>query len=596
MNPNKLQPWALADLPLHRLLSLGRKVADKDLPEIRIAILGNAATQHYHQALAAVFKLRGLRPQIYEAEFDMIEHEVRDANSQLFAHRPDFVVLHVAAQALWTLFLNSASKATFANEVFAELQTTWKAIKAHSSATIVQHNLVVPIDRPFGNRTLATSTSFAGAVAQLNSLLTARADEFGVLIADTESLAAYHGKRQWLDERLWCQAKQALSPSFLPTLAKNVSDVILLERGVAIKCVVLDLDNTLWGGVLADDGIERIEIGHTELGLAFYRFQMSLKELRERGVLLAACSKNDQNNVLKVLDEHPDMLLRKSDFSVIVANFGDKVSNIRHIQETLNIAFDSMVFLDDTAFERDLVRSALPSMQVPELPEDPAHFLGSLVNWNLFEGRAATAEDVARTGYYQADAARAEIRGEYEGLDDFIANLAMEAQILPVAGYALPRVHQLVQRSNQFNVMTKRYSEEELRHLAASDKHVAFSVRLSDRLGDNGIIATVIVEKRGRDAVVDTWIMSCRVLGRKVEELTMQQIASAAQQLGCDRIIGQYAPTAKNHMVKGLFSSMGFTDAGSSGDVLLFSLDLADYKPETVPIKIASWAEAESHD
>lgn len=581
------QAWELADLPFHKLVLHGRRVDRAECAQqVSVAILGDAATQHYSNALAAVLKLRGWWPDIYEAEFDTIRQEILNPSSGLHRGNPEFVVLFMVTQSLWHRFALSADKAGFARVVSEEIVELWERLRSQGSAVILQHNFVVPLNRPFGNLTASQPDTFAAAVASINMRLVEAAAERGVKVIDTEFQASYHGKRHWLDERLWCQAKQALSPSFIPSLVKNVSDAILLERGVGIKCVIVDLDNTMWGGILAEDGADRIEIGQTELGLAFQRFQLMLLELKTRGVLLAVCSKNDQANVEDVLRNHPDMILRLDDFAACVANFGDKASNISAIRQRLNLGLDSFVFLDDTAFERALVRTAFPAIQVPDLSTDPADFIGDLARWNIFEGRSATSEDLARLAYYQADDQRAAIRAKYQGLDDFIAELAMEAHVLPFDGFAMPRVLQLVQRSNQFNLTTVRYSETELRQLAANDDVAAFCIRLNDRLGDNGIIATVILRKSGHDAVVDTWIMSCRVLGRRVEELTVQLIAERARQLGCQRIVGRYTPTAKNHIVEGLYPQHGFEEAGSDGPTRLYALDVGQFQPKSFPIVI----------
>ena len=581
------QAWELADLPFHKLAAHARRIGRNECTKpVRVAILGDAATQHYSQALAAVMKLRGWWPEMYEAEFDTIRQEILNPASGLYRGNPEFAVLFMVSQSLWHRFALSPDKIAFASMVSDEIVELWERLASQSAAVILQHNFVVPLNRPFGNLTASQPGTFAAAVASINMRLADAAPERGVKMIDTEFQASYHGKRHWLDERLWCQAKQALSPSFIPSLAKNVSDAILLERGVGIKCVVVDLDNTMWGGILAEDGADRIEIGQTELGLAFQRFQLMLLELKARGVLLAVCSKNDQANVEDVLRNHPDMILRLDDFAACIANFGDKASNISAIREKLNLGFDSFVFLDDTAFERALVRKAFPAIQVPELSTDPADFIGDLARWNVFEGRPATSEDLARLAYYQADDQRAAIRAKFQGLDDFIAELAMEAHVLEFDSFAMPRVLQLVQRSNQFNLTTIRYSEKELGQLAEKDDVAAFCIRLNDRLGDNGIIAAVIVRKSGDDAVVDTWIMSCRVLGRRVEELTVQLIAERARELGCRRIVGRYTPSAKNHIIEGLYVQQGFDEAGNDGPTRLYSLDIGRFRPGSFPIAI----------
>jgi FkbH-like protein len=581
------QPWELVDLPLHRLIALGRRIGrDQCHQSLRFAVLGDAATQHYCQALAAVLKLRGWWPQFHDAEFDTIRQEILDPASALYRSDPEFVVLFMTTQALLHRFARNAEKSAFADSVVDEIIGLWTRLKSLSSAVILQHNFVVPLNRPYGNHTASQPESFVGAVMRINARLLSAAAVHGVKIIDTEFQASYHGKRHWLDERLWCQAKQALSPAFIPSLTKNVSDAMLLERGVGLKCVIVDLDNTLWGGILAEDGADLIEIGQTEIGLAFQRFQLALLELKSRGVLLAICSKNDRANVMDVLENHPDMILRQSDFAACVANFGDKASNIHAIREKLNLGLDSFVFLDDTAFERALVRSAFPAIQVPELSTDPANFVGDLARWNLFEARAATSEDLARLAYYQADDQRQTIREKYQGLDDFVAALEMEAHVQPLDNFTLPRALQLVQRSNQFNLTTIRHSEADLRRFAVDDAVEPFCIRLSDRLGDNGVIATVIVRKVGGDAVVDTWIMSCRVLGRRVEDLTVQLIVERARMLGCLRVVGRYTPTAKNGIVENLYTQHGFSDAGKDGPTRLYALDVDQYRPQKLPIAI----------
>ena len=532
-----------------------------------MAVVGDAATQHYCQALAAILKLRGFWPAIYEAEFDVIRQEVMDERSGLYAHRAEAVILFHAVQALAPRFSAAADKHAFIEEMAADLENIWTRLLASGTA-VLQHLFVVPIERPLGNQTRAHAESFAGAVARLNALIVERARPLGVRLIDTEWQASYFGKRAWFDERLWCQARQALSPSYLPALAKAASDVLLLGLGTMVKCVVVDLDNTLWGGVLGDDGAEGIEIGQTELGLAFRRVQEALSELRARGVLLAICSRNYEQAVREVLDTHPDMLLRSSDFSAIVANHGEKVTNLLAIRERLNIGFEAMVFLDDSPFEREMVRQALPELSVPDLPEDPASVLDAMARWGLFEGLPATDEDRARTRYYADEAARTEQRERFEGLEQYLADLGMEGEIVPFDAYSKPRVLQLVQRSNQFNLTTIRYSDAELTALARDPGAHVLCLRLRDRFGDYGIIAVCIGRKEGDALSIDSWIMSCRVLGRGVEELTLGLLAGAARRLGCRRLVGRYVATAKNALVADLYPRLGFTpvEHGSAGE------------------------------
>jgi len=581
-----LQPWEIVDLPLHRLLAAGRKIEKSSCQSrVRLAVLGDAATQHYCQALEAVLKLRGVWPQTYEAEFDMIRQEVLDAGSGLYRSEPQFVLLFMTVQGLQSRYVACRDKSNFATEVVTDLKQLWEAFRTKSSAILIQHNFAIPFDLPYGNQTILQPQTFTSAVLRINAGLAEAARERGIRIVDTEFQSALYGKRVWFDERLWCQARQALSPSFLPPLAKSVSDTLLAEVGNMVKCVVVDLDNTMWGGVLGDDGLDGIEIGQTEVGLVFLRFQQALAELKARGILLAIQSKNRRESVLDALDNHPDMVLRSKDFVEIVANYDDKVSGILAIQKALNLGLDNFVFLDDSAFERGMVREALPDIVVPELPDDPAAVLGELARWGLFEGRAATKEDLVRLELYQANKARDELKASYGGVDDYLAGLNMEAEIRGLDSYTLPRVLQLVQRSNQFNLTTIRYGETELEAIARDPDNAILTVRLADRFGDNGIVAVLILRKRGLDLLVDTWIMSCRVLARRVEEFSLDLIVNRARDLGCARVLGKYAATAKNGLVADLYPRLGFELLKEEGSEKLFGLALEKYSALPIPIR-----------
>lgn len=581
------QPWELGALPLHRLLSAGRRVPRESCHgTVRLAVLGDAATQHYCQALEATLKLRGWWPETYEAEFDTIRQEVLDPGSRLYAHAPRFVVLFTCVQALAYRLGATPARASFIDDYIDELLDLWRHLNERLAATVIQHNFAAPVDRPYGNQTLTVSATLAGSVARINARLSEEVARHRVRLVDTEFHSAYVGKQHWFDERLWCHAKQALSPAFLPPLVKSVSDTILGELGVGVKCVIADLDNTLWGGILADDGAQELEIGHTELGLVYQRVQQYLAELRDRGVLLAICSRNDERLVYDVLEHHPDMVLRREDFAIVVANYRDKVANIIAIREGLNLGLDSLVFLDDSPFEREMVRRALPDVQVPELPDDPARVLDYLARWNLFEARQATDEDRARPAQYRAQREREALRKRHEDVDHYLADLNMEATLTGFDAYTLPRVLQLVQRSNQFNLTTIRYSEPELAAIAADPGVSPLAVRLTDRLGDYGIVVALVLRIAGTDLVIETWIMSCRVLGRRAEEMTLGLIVDRARASGCRRVVGRFTPTAKNGLVADLYSRLGFAAAGRDGDTLVFSLDVDRFARPDSPIRV----------
>ena len=583
------QPWQIADLSLAELLKQGKVVERAHCnSELRLGILGDCATQHYSQCVASALKLRGIWPEIHEAEFDAIQQETLDRGGPLFRHTPKAVILFNCVQKLEERYALSTHDG-FVRQVVDEMLEVWDRLLAGGVETVLQHNFCLPMFRPFGNFTVAGRHSLLDMAMRINAALTERAQANGaVRLVDTEGQAAFFGKRQWLDERLWCQAKQALSPRFLPPLAKSVSDIIAERMGRSVKCIVLDLDNTLWGGILGDVGYDGIEVGEvSNIGLVYQRFQNALLQLKERGVILAICSKNDEADVRRVLREHPDMVLRESDFVKISANFGDKASNIREIQAALNISLDSMVFIDDSAFERDFVRTALPELQVPEMPEDPADFVAALTMWNLFETGSSSAEDGARTAFYQANVTRQALQEKASDLPAYLRALGMVADIRPFDGFTAPRAYQLFQRSNQFNLTTIRYSEAELKAIAQDPGCDTFTLRLHDRLGDNGIVAAVVARAAGETLRVDSWVMSCRVLGRRVEEATLDILAGLARARGCRRLTGEYRATAKNAMVAGLYAGLGFAAEREESGARFFGLELSGYRrPDDLPIEI----------
>ena len=583
-----MEHWKLAELSIAELMAEAATVTRGSCARTTtVAVLGDCATQNYVQALTATLKLRGCWPSVYEGGFGQISQEILDPASGLHEVEPAFAVLFHALQTLQDRWFTTRDRARFAATVAEEIEGHWDRLLASGETTVLQHNYCLPLERPFGNFSAQCSASFPYAVRTINDLLgDAAARRKGVAIIDTEYQASYFGRKEWLSERFWCLARQALAPQFLPPLVKSVTDAILARMGVLVKCVILDLDNTLWSGILGDDGIDGIALGDAGVGLAFQRFQRAVAQLKDRGILLAVCSKNREDLAREVFRRHPEMALKEDDIVAFVVNFENKAANIRKIGAMLDLALDSFVFLDDSPFERELIRTTLPEVQVPELPDDPAEFLSALGRWNLFEAVDTTAEDIERVGMYKANVTRVELRESCRDLETYLATLEMAAEVAPLDTFSLPRVAQLVLRSNQFNVMTLRHGEPKLQELAASPRHAAFTIRLRDRLGDNGLVVCAIGAREGTDFVIDTWVMSCRVLGRRVEELTMALLVEQAREMGCARVIGQYRPTSKNGMVADLYPRMGFAELESRGDVRRFALDVDDYESPELPIRV----------
>ena len=543
------------------------------LPLRRVAVLGDSATQFLTQAIKTYGNEEKINFEIFEADFDQLNREILDADSELYDSDPEFVVLYLSAERLWERFTATApgSKADFSANILTEIQNWWKSIATLSKAKVINLNLIEVNDPVFGHFATKATASFLYQIKKTNfELMNLAQKEKHVFIADIAGLSNRVGYLNAHDPRLYATSKLALALDFLPLVAKAIVDVIKAIDGNIKKCLVLDLDNTLWGGVIGDDGMENIQIGELGMGHAFDGLQRWAKELKNRGIVLAVCSKNDEDAARQPFREHPDMILRLEDIAVFVANWKNKVDNIKYIQSVLNIGFDSMVFLDDNPFERNLVRELLPAVTVPELPEDPSLFVSHLCSLNLFETASFSEEDLHRTTQYREEVTRSSFQEVFTSIDDYLSSLEMISMVRAFDDFSVPRVAQLTQRSNQFNLRTVRYTEADIDRLRKSDKFLTLSFDLQDKFGDYGLIGLLILENLGKGAAfIDTWIMSCRVLKRGMEEFIVNQMAKRAQELGIERLIGEYLPTAKNKMVKNLYSQMGFTQLNGKWELNL---------------------------
>jgi FkbH-like protein len=416
------------------------------------------------------------------------------------------------------------------------------------------------------------------------------AEEEGVDILAVDDRARQDGVRSWYDAGLWYRAKQEVGHAAAPMYGDLVGRWLAAKQGRSFKCLVLDLDNTIWGGVIGDDGVEGIELGQgSPLGEAYVAFQDHARELSRRGIILAVCSKNDEANALEPFEKHPDMVLRRGDIASFVANWSDKAGNIRAIAEELNIGLDSLVFVDDNPFERNLVRQELPMVAVPEVSDDPASYPFTLADAGYFEGLAVTEEDRERTGQYQGNKARNALKASATDLPAYLRGLEMQLVVKGFDRVGLRRIVQLINKSNQFNLTTRRYTDEDVVGVMADRNAFGLQLRLLDRFGDNGVIAIVIGRLQpNKDLLIDTWLMSCRVLGRQVEPTTLNLIAREAAKLGARRLVGEYIPTRKNGMVKDHYAKLGFTvmatDAGGSSRAVL---DLTGFTPAETFIHVS---------
>jgi FkbH-like protein len=478
-----------------------------------------------------------------------------------------------------------ADRADFAGRQAAHVEHLYQTIVSRTRAKVLVNTYYEIDDSVFGNYATKLNFSFIYQTRALNlALMDLSQRQKGLFLADFDSVINRIGRTVAFDAKMYINADMVFSLDALPPLAKCLHDIIQALSGRFKKCLILDLDNTTWGGIIGDDGIEGIQVGDFGIGKAFTALQWWAKELKNRGIILAVCSKNTESVAKEAFEKHPDMVLRLSDIAVFVANWENKVSNIQYIQSILNISFDSMVFLDDNPFEREMVRKAIPAITVPELPEDPAEYLSFLRELDLFETASYTEEDRERTDQYQVEAKRAAIQQSFANEDEFLESLQMSSDVKSFDPFTIPRIAQLSQRSNQFNLRTVRYTPEDIARIGESPDHLTLSFTLKDSLGDSGLISAVILEKKGKQLFIDTWIMSCRVLKRGMENFVLNSLVDLAGSQGFTQLVGEYIPTAKNGMVKDHYSSLGFT---ADGDY--FTLEVSGYNYRKTFIKSKSY-------
>ncbi len=547
---------------------------------VKVALLGDTATQFLATAIKGWGVERGLHVDLFEAEYNQVERQFMDPTSDLYSFNPQYIVVFQSTHK-WNehySLLPSQEQTALADQRLDFVRN----ICAATQAKMIYLNYPEIEDTVFGSYANKVESSFTWQVRKMNfELMRLSQDLPNLFICDIAGLQNKLGRDVMFDPMVYTSTEMILSLDAVPYVASRVMDIICALQGKFKKCIILDLDNTLWGGVIGDDGLEGIQLGHgLGIGKAFTEFQMWVKKLKNRGIIVCVCSKNDEDKAKEPFEKHPDMILSLDDISVFMANWETKVDNIRQIQQILNIGFDSMVFIDDNPFERNMVKENIEGITVPDMPEDPSCYLEYLYSLNLFETASYSAADKDRTKQYQVQAKRAAFSKSFANEADFLKSLDMVSVVEGFTKFNTPRVAQLSQRSNQFNLRTVRYTEDQITAVENDPRQKGFAFSLKDKFGDNGLIAVVIVQERDADTLfIDTWFMSCRVLKRGMENFTLNTIAAWAKEQGYSRIIGEYLPTPKNGMVKEHYPRLGFQELEQS-ETAQWVLDVKDYEPK----------------
>lgn len=557
---------------------------------LRIAVLGGSTTSDIVKVLEIFLRERGIAPTFYESEYAQYWNDAVFENPELSKFKPDLVFIHTTFRNIERLPEVLESRDSIEQKLsdeYARFEQMWSNISEKFGCTVIQNNFELPPTRLMGNREVGCDYGTIDFVTRLNVKLYdyARAHK-NFYINDINYVSASFGLDKWCDDRCWHLYKYAMSLDAIPDYAYNVSRIICSLMGKNKKLVALDLDNTLWGGVVGDDGQAGLEIGsETSEGQLFSSVQNYFKQHKKLGVLLSVCSKNDEENALSGLS-HPSGILTAEDFAIIKANWEPKPQNLADTARQLALLLESFVFVDDNPVERDIVRSMLPEVFVPDFdtPEESIRIMDKL---GFFEVTTLSEDDAARGEMYRANAQRASLESSFANYEDYLKSLEMKAVIADFAEVNIPRITQLTNKSNQFNLTTKRYTQTEMEQCAKSAEYIRLSGQLSDKFGDNGIVSVVIGKKEQSSLHVELWLMSCRVLKRDMEYAMLDTLVSECKKADISEIYGYYYPTKKNAMVKDLYSGFGFEKISEdeNGNTV-WRLDTADYKPKCSVIAI----------
>lgn len=544
---------------------------DGGLSPIRLAVLASGTPDLVVDAIKGTGPRHGLLIDCVTAGYGQALQEVMADSSRVRAFDPSAVLIALDWRAFFPLTPFSKSSDAARDALAAGLcylRTLTDAVRANLRALCVVQTVAPPVERVFGSLESSVAGTLHALIDQLNSEIRAQAASNGWVVLDIAGLASAVGLANWHSPMEWNLAKLPFASVILPLYADHVVRLIASTKGRSRRCLVLDLDNTLWGGVIGDDGPSGIRLGQGDpVGEAYLDFQRFVLSLRERGVVLAVSSKNTDEVARSVFREHPEMLLRESHIAVFQANWNDKATNITAIARSLSLGLESIAFVDDNPFERELVRRALPDVAVLEMPEDPALYSRVLSASGYFELASLSSEDLARADFYAGNAERAALEQSVGDLGQYLESLDMEIVFQPFDEIGLQRITQLINKSNQFNLTTRRYTEVEVAELSKAPDCYTMQVRLLDRFGDNGMICVVICrpDLLG-NWVIDTWLMSCRVLGRRVEQAVLCELLRAAEAAGASELEGVFIPTLKNDLVKDHYRSLGFDQVATEAD------------------------------
>lgn len=554
----------------------------------KIAVLGGSTTHDIVATLELFLLDFGIEPVFYESEFGLY-YEDAMFGAELEEFFPDLIFIHTSRRSITDFPQPTDTREAVEHKLevaYTHFETMWERLHERFCCPIIQNNFELPFYRLLGNRDAWDVRGHTNFITRLNArFYDYAASRQDFYINDIHYLSADYGLLKWTDPLYWHMYKYCLCLDVIPAFSYNVACIIKSIYGKNKKALVLDLDNTLWGGVVGDDGVDGIEIGHeTSMGQVYSEFQSYLKELKSCGIILNVDSKNEGENALAGLN-HPEGTLKPDDFICIKANWQPKDMNFTEIAAELNILPESMVFVDDNPAERAIVTGQIPGVSAPHM-DAPEHYITAIDRCGFFEATALSKDDLSRNEMYKANAQRSKLQKSFASYEDYLRSLEMYADIRPFEPVYLSRITQLTNKSNQFNLTTRRYTESEMRERSNDPSYITLYGKLTDKFGDNGVITVVIGHIAGDVLDIELWLMSCRVLKRNMEHAMLDALAAKARQAGVTTLRGYYYRTAKNNMVQDFYRDFGFTLVSSDGGNTIWELPIAGYENKNTVIKV----------
>ena len=558
--------------------------------KINVGILASFSLNGLEETLRVKSAQKGIDCRIYVGDYNQYNQEIFKSNSRLFQFNPQltFLILdvrHILGELYFLPYSISASeRKEFVETKVDEIKKLVETFLDNSNSKLVITNFQIPVYSPYGINEQKEDFGMKQLVYEINNKIRHELkDQSLVFIYDFNEFVMKFGEYNVFNYQDYFFGDIKISIDYIPKFADELLGYVNAVMGITKKCIVLDLDNTLWGGIIGEDGFDNIKLGDDAVGRSFVEFQKRLLALNQRGIILAINSKNNFEDAMEVIKKHPSMILREDNFACMKINWDDKVTNLQEISKELNIGLDSMVFFDDDLINQEFVKTSLPEVLVVELPNDSSQFAQIITKMKEFDVLKITEEDVKRNEMYLVQKKRTELKNKIVDFDEFLKQMNIEVNIKKADSFTIPRISQLTLKTNQFNLTTKRYQQEEISSFSSDKDRIVECVQVSDKFGDNGITGVYIIEKKdSKEWIIDTFLLSCRIMGRKVEEAMLYQIIEKAKNLGIKKIKGKFIPTKKNKPAENFYSDYSFK---KEGDYWVFNTDQVMKKPEQIKLR-----------